>query len=90
MAKFDYMEFIGGSTNEFVVHANKYTKEEAIKLMKEETAFDGSLTIDNISKQWCKYYVQAPGWCSYEGDGGCYSYCESGERGAFPVWVITY
>jgi len=91
------MLFTGGSSEEFVVHAKKYTKEQAAKLMLREMdylTFGGDMsefnmpTADDTSERWCRYYVRVPDWCGYEGEGGCYSYCSKGERGAFPVWVI--
>ena len=37
MSKLDYIEFYGGSEGtQFVVHANKYTKEEVIDLFVSE------------------------------------------------------
>ena len=37
MSKFDYMIFTGGIHNEFVAHANKYTKEQTVELARSET-----------------------------------------------------
>lgn len=93
MSKFDYMSFSGGSSGEFVVHARKYTKEEAIELMMEETASEETIKPENVYERWCRYYIRVPEWCGYDdGDSsaGCYTYCEKGGRGAFPVWVIEY
>lgn len=92
MAKFEYTEFRGGTHDEFVVHAKKYSKEEAIEIMVEETAYDGIIELEAVQKQWCRYYVRVPDFCNYDDGegGGCYTYCNEGERGAFPVWVIEY
>lgn len=90
MSKFDYMQFTGGSSDEFVVHAKKYTKEQAIELAIEEMALEETLTPDKVYERWCRYYVRVPEWCGYDGDSdsGCYTYCGKDEHGAFPVWVI--
>ena len=91
MSKFDYMEFTGSSSNEFVVHAKKYTKEEALELAVEEMGL-GAIELDEVIERYCRYYVRVPDFCGYDGDsnGGCYTYCGKGERGAFPVWVIEF
>lgn len=82
------MEFTGGAYREFVVHAYKYSKAEAVQIMTKETGYEENLDLDHMQKRWCRYYVQVPEFCNYDGDGGCYTYCEEGERGVFPVWVI--
>jgi hypothetical protein len=101
--KFDYMNFYGGSDGtEFVAHANKYTKEQAINLCISENDWrfeqknsGGDLlrepTVDDIVHRHVKWYVKAPDWCGYDDGGeGCYTYCAEGLRGSFPVWVIAF
>lgn len=90
MAKFDYMLFTGCSPTEFVVHANKYNKEQAIELAVKELSLGSTPATDSVYERWCRYYIRTPDWCGYDGDSnsGCYTYCGKGERGAFPVWVI--
>ncbi len=92
MSKFDYMEFTGGSSGEFVAHAKKFTKEEVITLAIAEVGIEESVTIDDVYERWCRYYIRVPDWCGYDGDSssGCYTYCGKDERGAFPVWVIEF
>jgi len=89
MSKFDYMEFTGGTAKEFVVHANKYTKEEALALAVTEMELESVESIEAVER-YCRYYVRVPDFCGYDGgsNNGCYTYCGKGERGAFPVWVI--
>lgn len=90
MSKFDYMQFTGGSSDEFVVNAKKYSKEEAIEIAVEEMALEETPTPEKVYERWCRYYIRVPEWCGYDGDSnsGCYTYCGKEERGAFPVWVI--
>lgn len=101
MSNFDHMNFYGGgSTPVFVAHANKYTKEEAVELFNIENEYgiqDGTLpcnraTIDNVQKVFVRFYPKVPHWCGYECDvnDGCYSYCNQGAGGSFPVWAISY
>lgn len=102
MSKFDYMNFTDGSWNiEFVVHAKKFSKEEAVNLCIQENDSmfiekycDGKLhrkpTLEDVRERTVRYYPIAPESCGYDGDGGCYSYCKSGEKGSFPVWVIEF
>jgi len=88
MSKFDFMNFTGGSDGEeFVVHATKYTKQQAIDLFRQEWGLEA--TEDMIREDIVKWYVSAPYWCGYDADGGCYTYCADGDaKGAFSVWVI--
>lgn len=90
MANFDFMEFTGGRCREFVAHAQKYSKEEAIQIMRDETGCNEEADPESVQNRWCRYYVRAPDFCDFDGDGGCYTYCDEGERGAFPVWVVEY
>lgn len=87
MSKFDYMIFTGGIHNEFVAHANKYTKEQTVELARSETERT-DINIEQIEEQWCRYYVRVPDWCGYDGEGGCYTYCGKEQKGSFPVYVI--
>ena len=97
MSKFDYMEFYGGSEGtQFVVHANKYTKEKALELFVSEYdyLFDANganslrkPTINDIYDARCRFYIRAPDSCiEFEGEP-CYSFCGN-TRGSFPVYVI--
>lgn len=96
MSKFDYMNFTGGVDTEFVIHANKFTKEQAIENCVSENDWlfeDGTLrqpTIEDVEERTAKYYVTVPEYCSYEGEDGCYTYCNKGVKGSFPVWVIGF
>src|SRR5690554_7236853 len=101
MSKFDYENFNDGSTDvEFVVHAKKYNKEQAIELLLAENDWrfnskycNGDLlrvpTPKDVVRRNVRWYPTAPEWCGYDNDGkGCYTYCAKGEKGSFPVWVI--
>ena len=96
MAKFDYTNFSDGSYDiEFVVNANKFSKEEVLDLFAEENGWKlegGELRepkLEDIVQRSVRWYVRSPYWCDYEGEG-IYSYCMKGERGSFPVWVIEF
>lgn len=97
MSQFDFMLFSGGYLPEFVCHAKKYTKEEVVELCKgehgddfqQDRRFREPLESD-ITEAYVRYYVKCPEWCGYEADEGCYTYCDEGVRGSFPVWVIDY
>ena len=94
MSKFDYMNFTDGSWYiEFVVHAKKFSKREAIDLfmIENENLFSEGYrkpTIDDVVERTVRWYPIAPEGCDF--DGGCYSYCNREERGSFPVWVIEF
>ncbi len=95
MSKFDFMDFTGGDTDEFVVHAGKFAKQEAIELCLGENDYrfeeyepPRTLTLEDVSERFVKYYVKCPEHCGFESDGGCYSYCNQDARGSFPVYVI--
>lgn len=96
MSNFTHMGFnVGGSRDtDFVVHAKKYTKTEAVEVLKEEYDFnfdDGLYrepTEDDFTEDYVRWYVRVPEWCGYDGDSskGCYSFCDKSEKGSFPVW----
>ena len=91
MSKFDYESFDDGCCDtEFVVHAKKYTKEEAVELFIKERLPVKDPTIDDVMEGTVRWYPKIPEWCSYDEDvnRGCYTYCAKGERGSFPVWII--
>ncbi len=95
MSNFDYMNFSDGWDTEFVAHAKKFTKEEALNLfeIENEHLFSEGYrkpTIEDITERAVRWYPRVPEWCDYDGDGGCYTYCKKGERGSFPVWVIEF
>lgn len=99
MCKFDYMVFTGGNTEEFVVHAKKYTKEQTIDLMLSEMDYlsmnDNETSeyrlpsIVDIDERYIRYYIKVPDFCDYDRDGGCYTYCNKDSKGCFPVYVIS-
>lgn len=97
MSSFTHMGFNDGGyhDSDFVVHAKKYTKAEAVEILKEEYDynFDDDLyrepTEDDFIEDYVRWYVRIPEWCSYDvGDSsrGCYSFCGKTEKGSFPVW----
>lgn len=89
MSKFDYMPFTGGYYTEFVFHGKKYTESEARELAIREFGDMGyEAEKYTLEKRHCKYFVRVPEYCSYESDGGCYTYCDEGVRGSFPVIVF--
>jgi hypothetical protein len=95
-AKFDYMFFSGGSDgDEFVAHANKYTKRQVIDLFVDEANFEYVVThrtpdLKDVELRYVKFFVKVPATCGVDDDGyGCYSFCEQGARGSFPALVIT-
>ena len=90
MSAFEYMLFTGGKTDEFVVHANKFTKAQVIELFKRECdpGCFRTPTESDIEERYVRYYVRVPGFCGYDSDGGCYTYASQNERGSFKVWVI--
>ena len=102
MSKFDYMDFSDGCWDiEFVVHAKKFTKEEAIKLCIKENDWifmkeycNGKLhrkpVIEDIIERTVRYYPKVPEFCGCDSDNGCYTYCNKGGKGSFPVWVIEF
>ncbi len=102
MAKFDYMNFSDGSYDiDFVVHASKYTKLEAIDLCLtendykfDENYFVGSLLrkpeVKDVVERTVRWYPSVPEHCGFDNEGGCYTYCNKKERGSFPVWVIKF
>ncbi len=100
MSKFDYMNFSDGySEIEFVAHAKKFTKEETVKLCIQENDYKfiekycnnllRKPTIEDVAEGTVRWYPVTPEFCGYDGDG-CYTYCNKGERGSFPVWVIEF
>ena len=81
MRKFDYMEF---SDYSYVFDAEKYTKEEALKIHNEETeSFDA--TIDDVKEDYVAFRL---GIDNYEFPDGAYWRGMKGRPGAFKVWVI--
>lgn len=94
MSKFDFMNFTDGLNFEFVAHAKKYTKEETISLCLAENGLDfqerklREPVVSDIRERTVKYFVKVPEYCDVDTDGGCYTYCNKGVRGNFPVWVI--
>lgn len=103
MSKFDYMNFsVDGYDTEFVVHAKKFTKEQAIELciqendwrFKKEYCLGKVLrkpTIEDVKEKTVRWYVRTPEFCGFDdNERGCYTYCKKGEKGSFPVWVIEF
>lgn len=93
---FDCMVFTGGPSDEFVAHAEKYTKEEVLKLIKEEYSYNIEIgeyrepNLEDIKEEFVRWYVRVPDWCGFEGGNteGCYSFCSENERGSFKVYVV--
>lgn len=88
MSKFDYENFSDGWNTEFVAHAKKFTKREALDLFKQENGHLFSEryrepTIEDITERTVRWYPKVPEWCGYDGDGGCYSYCNRKEEEVF-------
>lgn len=103
MAKFTYYNFSDGSWDtEFVVHAKKFTKTEALELFMQENDWmfkkehrNDKLyrepTTEDIREGTVRWYPKVPECCGFDDrDSGCYTYCKQGERGSFPVWVIRF
>lgn len=99
MSKFDFMNFEGGEDTEFVVHAEKFTKEEAIEkcLFENDWRFEEANAryrkpvLSDIAEDRVKYFVKIPEYCGLDSSGGgCYTYCDQKARGSFPVWVIEF
>lgn len=103
MSKFDYMGFsyAGGRDDAFVVHAKKYTQEQAINLCKREYGrffcktnkhrkpWEKKFrepTINDINKASCAFRFGA----SVEYPEGCYTFVDDNANGAFPVYVILF
>lgn len=58
MSKFDYMEFgySAGNFDQLVLHAKKYTKEQAVEIFNSEYGYKGlKCTVDNIDSGYVKY-----------------------------------
>ena len=92
MSKFDYMPFTGGADGEqFVVHAKKYTKMQAIDLFTQEYPYDDlrKPSIADIHDCWVRWYIRMPDDVFNEYPDGGYSFCSNSERGSFPVWVLN-
>jgi len=85
MKKFDYMEFEGGYQKEIVFDADRYSQEEALAIVD---SYYADMAVLDIKKRFVKFFVNAPYCCGYIEKGGCYSYCNEGDRGSFPVWSI--
>lgn len=102
MSKYDYGNFSdGGRDIEFVVHAKKFTKEDAVRLCIQENDHkfmeeycNGKLhrepTTEDVIELTVRWYPVVPGFCGFDRNRGCYTYCDKGERGSFPVWVIEF
>lgn len=94
MSKFEYMGFSDGGCHDsdFVAHAKKYTKKEALEILKDvyDYNFSDGLyrepTESDFTEDYIRWYVRVPEWCGYDGDNGCYSFCGKSEKGGFPVW----
>jgi len=89
------MVFEGGyEEEEFVVHAKKFTEEEAVEEMFKY-ALDSELSheeeiLELCRKKYVKFYGKAPSYVEdYEDfEHGCYTFCKEGTGGSFPVWVF--
>jgi hypothetical protein len=96
-SKFEFMNFTGGASDNFVVHAGKFTKEEVVDIMVRENdwMFDGKNrkpTVEDVKEAWIRYYPSVPQRCGFSNNdyGGCYTFCDKAKKSAFLVWVISY
>jgi len=95
MTKFDYMIFEGGADGvEFVVHAVKFTRRQAIDLFCQEcwNYYSKPVTpeYEDVEQRRVKYFINPPESVGVgEFEGGIYTFCDEGMRGSFPVWVIN-
>lgn len=89
MSKFSTMIFTGGNKEVFVAHAKKFNREQVVEAFRNETGIEDK-TVEDIEEAYCKYYVSVPDWCGFEGDGGCYTFCNKDDRGSFPVYTIEF
>jgi len=103
MTRFDYMGFGRdcGSDDMFVVHAGKYTPEQAVSICKSEYEHLFKETgeyrlpwqrrlrepiIDDVLTAGCAFrFGVSPEW-----PDGCYTLVGINKRGAFPVHVIDF
>lgn len=97
MSKFNYMNFEGGADTEFVAHAKKFTKEQAIDccLAENDWKFERKYpyrkpVLADIKQRQVKYFINKPDYCGFDTDGGCYTFCDENANGSFPVWVIEF
>ena len=82
MKNFDYMEF--NDDYGYVFSAEKYTKDDAKKIVADETEQDIK-DINQPEKVWVRYTING-GWdFDYQ---PCYITCEEDDRGSFPCWRI--
>jgi hypothetical protein len=94
MSKFDFMNFENDGLFEFIAHAKKYTKEEAVAVCKSENEDViknnevREITAEDIQERFVRFFIHAPEGLNQEFPDGCYSYCSKFNKGCFPVWVI--
>jgi len=93
MANFDFSEFYNGTDYQYVAHQKKYTKEEFVKQCNIENERENRQEIkaEDVYIFQVRHYVKAPDsvYGHEELESGCYSFCNKGERGSFPVWVAN-
>lgn len=95
MAKFDYMEFEnnGMGFSDLVFNAKKYTKEQVVEIFNKEYNSNEYFKCDvnDIKSRSAKYYPKGNSVCHSKKTaiGGHYAFAFYGEKGVFPVWVIT-
>lgn len=89
---FDYLEFgyCAGDFDQLVLHAHKYSREQAAELFNTRYAHRGLMcSIEDVQSGYVRYFIRPNQFMSQDYDGGCYSFVDRPGRGAFPVWVIT-
>jgi hypothetical protein len=100
MSKFDYMNFYSGYDIKFVANAKKYSKADTIArcISENDSRFNfkyaGSMLcriprIEDIEEWSVRYFAKVPEGAASDKKSGNYSFCRSGKRGSFPVWVIS-
>lgn len=83
---FDYMEF---NNDSMVFRQEKYTKQQALEIAKEENEEFNDRLIDDVKEEFVAYRFD-PYYCQPEfGSNGAYMIVPKGARGSFPVWVIS-
>jgi len=86
-SKFEYNGFVGG-WDHFAVNADKYTKEQAEAIYREEECYDDEPTPYKVGKAWVKWRAGVN-----EDNEPCVGWWieyKEPQKGAVPVWVFSY
>lgn len=89
--KFDYAEFGRniGDCEQIVFHANKYSKEDVIKIFNEQYKHTGLVaTIDDITQGFIRWFIHPTEFMSSEYSGGCYGFVDKPGIGVITVYVL--